>query len=253
VTIQVTNAGSWAGKQLTCAGQYGCHGGRAAEGFDGLTGAHHSNVPGQGADGAGASVPQGTVAGTADTMGNSYRFLLGIKGLEDDDWQWTESAAVHNEYFGDDDTDVERDDDGTTNYANNDTMSFFCAQCHGNFHSEIATSAILSPWKRHPTDIVLLGSGETSKYNTQDGTNIGPYRLEAPVARGTAVPATSGSLVVANNAGSTGGIVMCLSCHRAHGSDQPDLLRWDYDTMTVNGATAGGCFTCHPDKNAVNP
>jgi predicted CXXCH cytochrome family protein len=255
VTIQVTAAGSWAGKQLTCSGQYGCHGGRTAEGFAGLTGAHHANEPGQGADGAGPSVPQGTVAGTADTMGNSYRFLLGIKGLEDDDWQWTETSVVHNEYFGDDDTAIERDDDGTTGYTNTDTISFFCAQCHGNFHSEIAASAIASPWRRHPTDIVLLAAGETSKYNTADGTNIGTYSLEAPIARGTAVPATSSDTVLANNSGSTGGIVMCLSCHRAHGSDQPDLLRWDYATMQVNGATSGGCFTCHNEKNAagVNP
>ncbi|MFC1513206.1 cytochrome c3 family protein [Thermodesulfobacteriota bacterium] len=47
-------------------------------------------------------------------------------------------------------------------------------------------------------------------------------------------------------------VVMCLSCHRAHGSEYPDMLRWDYNTMIVNdeqGATGTGCFVCHSSKD----
>jgi len=49
-----------------------------------------------------------------------------------------------------------------------------------------------------------------------------------------------------------GDMVICLSCHRAHASDQPDMLRWDYNLMIVDrtGPAAGtGCFKCHTDKD----
>jgi len=44
--------------------------------------------------------------------------------------------------------------------------------------------------------------------------------------------------------------VMCLSCHRAHGSPYLDMLRWDYNTMIAADSTkSGGCFICHTNKN----
>ncbi|NOR60144.1 MAG: hypothetical protein GQ469_05880, partial [Methanosarcinales archaeon] len=49
-----------------------------------------------------------------------------------------------------------------------------------------------------------------------------------------------------------GDMVMCLSCHRAHGSPYPDALRWDYTKMVAGdaGNWAGtGCFKCHADKD----
>ena len=71
----------------------------------------------------------------------------------------------------------------------------------------------------------------------------------APVARPT-VPATSSSTVVAGGAGDTGAIVMCLSCHRAHGSPENDLLRWDYSSIQAGtGTNDNGCFVCHTTKN----
>ncbi|MEW6600485.1 MAG: cytochrome c3 family protein [Nitrospirota bacterium] len=45
---------------------------------------------------------------------------------------------------------------------------------------------------------------------------------------------------------SANGRVICLSCHRAHGSAQNDLLRFDYSTMNAGNSTNnGGCETCH--------
>jgi len=46
-------------------------------------------------------------------------------------------------------------------------------------------------------------------------------------------------------------IVTCISCHRAHGSQYADLLRWDYATMTAHNGTTGnvGCFQCHTSKD----
>ena len=93
---------------FTCAGNDGCHGIRnrltAGQNIDGngtnvklqglsaMTGAHHYNVDGQ---------IDGTVAGAdATTIANSFRFLHGLYGTEDVDWQNTVSSSDHNDYFG---------------------------------------------------------------------------------------------------------------------------------------------------------
>jgi hypothetical protein len=224
--------------QLTCAGEFGCHGDHT-EGLDnwaGIKGAHHSNTGGS-----------ATVANSATTIGNSYRFLLGIKGLEDVNWNNNESTSSHNEYFGQADL-TGRNVAGTVS-GGTDTISYACAQCHGDFHTDIdADDPGAAPWRRHPTDIVLP-SGEYQSYNGGSG-----YNLEAPVARGS-VPTASSSSVDTDGTGGDGAIVMCLSCHRAHGSPEPDLLRWDYDTMnagTTDGSKTGtGCFVCHTEKDGV--
>jgi len=227
---------SW-NSQLSCAGAYGCHGVHSVAGsFPGLVGGHHNNSGGT-----------ATKADVADTVGNSYRFLGGIKGLENAGWNWAETPVIHNEYYGVDNT---SDRSSGVNYGTKDSISFLCAECHGIFHSTIDSNAISgSPWVRHPTDLALPNGGEYALYNTPDGVVIGGYSLEAPVARAE-VPDVSSTTV---NAGVD--IVMCLSCHRAHGSDQSDLLRWDYTTMIAAGSGTGGCFTCHTDKNAsgANP
>ena len=48
---------------------------------------------------------------------------------------------------------------------------------------------------------------------------------------------TSASLVAANNE------VFCLTCHKAHGSENPFSLRWDYGARTATGTA--GCRQCH--------
>jgi predicted CXXCH cytochrome family protein len=213
--------------QLSCDGIYGCHGEHSASG---ITTAHHGNT--------GLTSNQCNVA---DTIGNSYRFLAGIKGLENGDWNWNETASVHNEYYGVNDT--SNRNQSNTAYANIDTISFSCAECHGYFHSRIDDTSTGSPWLRHPTDIVLPATGEYQYYNPD---NSNQYSVEAPIARPT-VPASPSPTVTPG----TDAIVMCLSCHRAHGSPVADILRWDYTTMQAGvGNTDTGCFTCHVNKNA---
>jgi hypothetical protein len=214
--------------QLSCDGTYGCHGQHSSTG---ITGAHHGNT--------GLTSNQCNVA---DTVGNSYRFLGGIKGLENVDWNWNETDATHNEYYGVDDT-SNRDQLNST-YANKDTISFSCAECHGYFHSRIDDSTTAgSPWLRHPTDIALPASEEYQYYTT--------YSNEAPIARPT-VPASSSPIVTPGT-----DIVMCLSCHRAHASPYFKMVRWDYKSWP--GAGTGGCNpetgqhgccnVCHTTKN----
>ena len=230
-----SGAGTWS-TQLRCAGLYGCHGNHSeADQTGALRGAHHGNT--------GLTT---TRAENPTTVGGSFRFLGGINGLEDSQWNWNETASVHNEYFG---------VNGNANYSNKRTINYSCAQCHGVFHSQIDDASAGSPWLRHPTDIALP-SDVTKEYQfyNPDGLPAGSgavagntdYSIEAPVARPT-VPAVGG---YSKDVTPGTDIVMCLSCHRAHGSPQPDILRWDYTTMlAATGNTDSGCFTCHTTKN----
>lgn len=233
----ITGAGTWT-QQLNCAGTFGCHGVHNQTGdFPGIKGAHHNNP----------SIAA-TRANSPTTMGGSYRFLSGINGLEHSKWNYGETAGLHNEYNGTNDTSAR--DQASTTYANKRTISYLCAECHGYYHSRIDDTTVGTPWLRHPTDIVL-GRGAGTEYSAYNPDAANVYSLEAPIARPT-VPATSSSIVLPNDSsGDTGAIVMCLSCHRAHGSNQPDLLRWDYTTIIAGSGTADtGCFTCHTKKNA---
>jgi len=232
--------------ELTCSGANGCHGYRYYKGSSGLpslSGAHHNDVEGS--------------CNTADTIANSYRFLLGVKGYENqvDKWQ-NLSAASHNEYYGitsppklgcaggdviscHDEGDTKRPVKPPTG-----TISGFCGTCHGNFHTLTTDNSSgiggdnISPFIRHPTDIVLKPTGEYTGYTT--------YSVEAPVAR-PAIASEPNSNVTAGT-----DLVMCLSCHIAHASDYSDMLRWDYNGMQAHrpDAEAGkGCFTCHTTKD----
>lgn len=222
---------AWA-NQLTCAGLYGCHGSHDATTADpmaGIKGAHHGNTG-----------STSTKAENPTTVGGSYRFLGGINGLEDADWNWGETPAVHNEYYGIDDT-AHRLYPTYSAYANKRTISYSCAQCHGYFHSQIDDTPLGSPWLRHPTDIDLPATSEYADYNPD---NPLVYSLEAPVARPTVYTTPTGTVLPGTD------IVMCLSCHRAHGSPEPDILRWTYSDMVAGGGGPNnGCFTCHTTKD----
>lgn len=231
---------------LTCAGNNGCHGyrhygtgGDAVYKVRGVNGAHHNNASGR--------------LELATTPANSYRFLMAVKGLESPDWEENVNSSNHNEYFalsapvqlGCTAPAVKcHSGPGGLTQPPNGTMSQFCATCHGNFHTLTTTesdgigSSIFSPFMRHPTDLSLPVSGEYADYTT--------YDPKTPIARLT-VPSASSSVV---SPGSDA--VMCLSCHVAHASDYPDMLRWDYMDMDANNAglaTGTGCFTCHTTKD----
>lgn len=201
-----------AGAPLMCAGANGCHGDRSKlEPHKAIAGAHHA-VDTVLQNGTAAEGSQG------GTVGLSYRFLLGVKGLEDATW---EANAGHNVYKGAD-------------YASRtpNTMSWFCSKCHGDFHAASPTGigTGTSPWVRHPTDVLMPLGGEFASYT---------YTNQAPVAR-AAIPASSSDDVTGTNR-----IVMCLSCHRAHAAPNDDSMRWTYDASMVS---PNGCYTCHRNK-----
>ncbi len=232
---------------LTCAGENGCHGVRSPAGFGGsglvnlaaMKGTHHQNASGQ--------------LDAADKVSNSYRFLTGVKGFENDGtykWQ-NKDASNHNEYFGTTTPPKYGCAGGTVNchgangvQSQNNSISGFCGTCHGNFHTLSGGtggsaagigSTTNSPFQRHPTDVVLPNKTEYAAYTS--------FSVQAPVAR-QAVPAAMSAAVAPGS-----DVVMCLSCHMAHASDYPSMLRWDYTAMVAGGGGSGGCFTCHTTKN----
>jgi len=220
--------------ELTCAGNNGCHGwrqfGASGSGLTSLKGAHHKNVDGK-------------CDNPTDTY-NSYRFLRGVKGLENmtDKWQ-NKDKNSHNEYFG---ATAPMNGNCTDCHVvpamyiipTNNTISGFCGTCHGNFHilSEIGGDT-MSPFTRHPTDVILPNSSEYSAYTT--------YSVEAPVARQTVFDSISSTVQPGTD------VVMCLSCHSAHATPYADILRWNYSNMIAGGGGSGGCFTCHTKKSQI--
>ncbi len=197
--------------QLRCAGQYGCHGDRSTgSDYTALKGAHHADDSG-GVDGS--------------SVGLSYRFLNGVVGKEDPDWEQDNINTSHNEYKG-------------STGPSADTISYLCSRCHGDFHTwtgGVSAVGTASPWLRHPTDITLKASGEYANYTT--------YSMTAPVAR-----PDPGNVPDTTRVRPGTDIVMCLSCHRAHASPYYKILRWDYKSPTLSTALSG-CNVCHTSKN----
>jgi predicted CXXCH cytochrome family protein len=164
-----------------------------------------------------------------------YRFLSGhltsinhgVEGYEDGDWQHSSSAGDHNEYKGDINV------GGSGLLASYHTTTGFCSGCHPNFHSD--QGGPTSPFLRHPSDSVIPAWGE---YATAFG---GVYDPMVPVAR----PDLPSSPDPAVHVGTD--MVMCLSCHRAHGSPYDAILRWDYKSWPGGGYN--GCGICHTSKD----
>ncbi|HHO48265.1 MAG TPA: hypothetical protein ENN06_07405 [Desulfobacteraceae bacterium] len=237
--------------RLSCAGDpgneqlVGCHGIRTHStdfALGGIKGAHHDNVAG--------TVDPGP---TENRPGHGYRFLVGVKGYEDPDWQATRSPGDHNEYYaltapiqmgcGGGLTSCHVSDGGVR--PPDGTISQYCATCHGNFHT-LETSAndgigddAIAPFIRHPTDLTIPNRDEYLDYTV--------YDLDSPVAR-TSV----GDLGGPSSAVSPGAdAVMCLSCHYSHAGPYDDMLRWDYTAMVAGGGSTSpsGCFACHTTKD----
>ncbi len=219
VEINSADAGDF-----TCAGTKGCHGNRIVEDEgSSLSGAHHGD--------------DSTIDGS--TVAKSYRFLLGVNGVENNGTDpWENTVANHNNYQGVDKPDAESTGLSATNPGADKTISGFCGECHGDFHGTGADGhGTSAAWLRHPTDILLPGTAPYSGYDpttTYDATVPVAYTDPGNPARGEAV-------------------VMCLSCHGVHGTDYPDILRWDYTKMSAGNAAEAdrdtGCFRCHMDKD----
>jgi predicted CXXCH cytochrome family protein len=202
--------GSWpSGQRVTCAGIYGCHGTHDENSMtSAVRGGHHL-----GSSGA-ISTPGTSPAG-------GYRMLVGIEGFEDSDWEFRPTVTEHNQYKGD-------------TGKGDSTISSLCGRCHGNFHTATGTD---SPWLRHPVDYDMGSTGTTSEYRGYGGAGHA-YRPDTPVAS-SSVTSVLSVVTFTNDT-----IVTCISCHRAHGSPNYKILRWDY-----TGTISTGCAYCHTLKD----
>jgi len=124
----------------------------------------------------------------------------------------------------------------------NRSTSALCAACHKIFHEEqkVVGGPYNNMWIRHPADQNMPTSGEYASY---------AYNTQAPVA-------------FTNTTARTGAKVMCLSCHRPHGSPYENSLRWAYSDDELNGtsvqeaavaSSTEGCFRCHTTKDDPEP
>ena len=170
-----------------------------------------------------------------------YRFLSGghnveqgVEGIEHENWNYGATSSSHNEYLG-------NVSNGGYGFDLGNTTTAFCTGCHGLFHADQIDDGEedTNLWIRHPSDWIIPNSGE---YEAAFG---GIYDPNVPIAR----PNFNGWTKSSSSVTPGTDMVMCLSCHVAHGSPYPDMLRWDYDDMIAGGEETGGCFKCHTEKN----
>jgi predicted CXXCH cytochrome family protein len=270
-------------------------GGERRVGMAALSGAHHASYDGAkmddgyGIDGSQAETLQ---IHDGDVVAAGYRFIPGLYGYGNETNRWQNiQDGQHNEYYGES---VGFEDVGgcgtchiqghiagfnsranvaSTMRVPKHSMSGFCATCHGVFHSagdsgdtytyntstgesdlvesDYVDNGVSGAFLRHPSDWTIPDRDEYSAYTA--------YDVSAPVARvdisiyGSGDPQVAGSSSNTVVAGTD--MVMCLSCHYAHGSDQDYMLRFDYTTMTAGTYSSqaeaqaqGGCLACHTLK-----
>lgn len=213
---------------LGCAGSSGCHGSQTEDDpAKAITGGHHGTstygyrILAAYNNGSPAAV-EGSGAGGS---GKDYeKALIAAVTPSAGARSATDTTYYHNIY--------------KAAIGGTSTISQLCANCHGIFHSE---TQLAGAWIRHPTDVELPTTMEPRNdlvYNNFDA-KFNPYGFS-------------------NVSGTTGTkMVTCLSCHRAHGSDQFDILRFKYTEAEGGEQQAGrapgtiiayGCLGCHSSQ-----
>ncbi len=164
-----------------------------------------------------------------------------LYGIPDNDWEQTISSLDHNEYSG---------NPKAVDTEDLISMNGFCRGCHQLVHKMASKgNSRFSPWLRHPSGVALPKDKrlEAYLYNTQDKRHVGPYDPVVPVARNENVLHNMYEPSSEINPGEDQ--VMCLSCHRAHGSPYGKMLRWDYSACNAGTPDPQcGCFICHSAK-----
>lgn len=206
---------------LSCAGSSGCHGSQSeADEMKAVKGGHHSPTVYRILYAYNGGSPAGVVGtGAADYEEDLNKIAAPGAGTD----LRTPANEKHNIYKA-----------GTAN----NTISKLCANCHGDFHG--AGTGTASPWQRHPTDVELPADWAAQLSTgivTNEDCKFNPFGFEDHTS-------TTGTK-----------LATCLSCHRAHGTDNYDLLRFAYsnitgrtDTGTLQEAGSGlyyGCLGCH--------
>ena len=173
-----------------------------------------------------------------------YRFLsghetgagMGVIGIEHEKWNNGAAPSSHNEYLG-------KDQPDGFGFGLGNTTTAYCTGCHGQFHDDQREgdneSDYGKPWVRHPSDWVIKDDGEFADAFGAEGSGTGTYDPDLPVARTSLAGGVSNEVTLGSD------MVMCLSCHHAHGSPYDDSLRWDTNSRD---SSINKCITCHTRK-----
>ena len=202
---------------FTCAGTTGCHGNHTAgltTSDAGIRGFHHNKA------------------------NSAYRYLTlhsgntAVTGIGSSDWEATliangGASGDHNVYS-----------------SSSTGISKLCADCHGGFHGSSTADTTVSngsAWIRHPVDLNIstnLTGGLSSIAADFINTPVGFASLTGRTTTESAASVTS--VITGGNAQ-----VVCVSCHRAHGTANDYILRFAYSGMTAGGGGTTGCLNCH--------
>jgi len=120
-------------------------------------------------------------------------------------------------------------------------MSAWCANCHGNFHD--GNGALL----KHPSG-VAMGASIAQTYNLYNGT-ANQTGGNAATAYVPLVAFEDPAMTVTSTAGPTAtSQVSCITCHRAHGTSEPSMGRWDFNitTWAAEGVESGSYAVPNP-------
>jgi len=151
----------------------------------------------------------------------------------------------------------------TSHTAYRSGVSDWCANCHGFFHDDVGDSFF-----EHDYAGDLRGD-EADRYDAYAGEQ-NPQGGDAASAYLTQVPFEDPAATIDGTRGpGPGARLMCLTCHRAHGTSAPAALRWDarVATLGLDGLASGSyalpnpygdpnqrqlCLKCHDADHAVN-
>lgn len=142
----------------------------------------------------------------------------------------TGAAATFNPYYDNANISYNRNDAtvGLSSKTSN-KMDTFCAGCHGDFHGGAgdanigATTAVLDGFIRHPTSQTLIGQAGTQGYGGH--SSLSRYQANT----------TKVKVYASDRAGYTDATPGCISCHKAHGNQNPFSLVF----LNGNAASVG--------------
>jgi hypothetical protein len=155
-----------------------------------------------------------------------------VRGQGDPNWEHNPTSSTHNTYIG-----ADNPTDHCWLSSGGGNISAFCWGCHPNFVCFMGSGGTSGsePWVRHPSDVVIPSSGEYTGYTS--------YNPIVPVGRPeTDFPSDPGKVRPGTDR------VICVSCHRIHGSPYFKMMRWDYNGWPGNALT-NGCSICHSSKD----
>lgn len=229
-------------KCISCHAQHG-----PATGFRNLApyALGYTWLGGRGVTAAGDYRPTYVISNTNDTAKDVWVNLASFTGGSGD-------AATFNPYYATANVSFNRNDatTGGTTRKNSNKMDAFCSTCHADFHGGPGDANIggaptdLEAFLRHPTSQVTIGLSATQ--NHSGVSSLSKY------TGGTARVRTYAS----DRTGYTDASPGCISCHKAHGNQNPFGLIFLSKTEaapTEEGSTAATvqlgqrnlCGNCH--------